>query len=236
MSEWCIVTSLQELAARQAAGDEIAFFACGAWVPWDGRTWADTTAYRARAADPYAALKAAAKDPTKQIKFSPGPWRDAGYAWMFNAPIGRYKIRDKSVDPYAALKAAAKDPTKQIKFGDHEWQDAGYLWIFRAPADMYEIRDKPVDPYAELKAAAKDPTKQIKCSPGPWRDDGYPWLFNRAANEYEIRDKPKGKTIKLEAFVDKTNGELFWRKEGTWSPSTIYLRVPSEDKTIEAEE
>jgi hypothetical protein len=46
--------------------------------------------------DPYAELKAAAKDPTKQIRIKGHKWIDAGeFYWQFDAPVERYEIRDK---------------------------------------------------------------------------------------------------------------------------------------------
>lgn len=50
-----------------------------------------------RIADPYAELKAAAKDPTKQIRSSKhGQWWDATkIAWEWNQPVKFYEIRDK---------------------------------------------------------------------------------------------------------------------------------------------
>ena len=50
--------------------------------------------------DPYAALKAAAKDPTKQIKDThprglTDGWHDSGYDWQFKSPVDNYEIRAK---------------------------------------------------------------------------------------------------------------------------------------------
>lgn len=46
--------------------------------------------------DPYAELKAAAKDPTKQIRLAPyGEWTDYGFMWDWSFPPERYEIRDK---------------------------------------------------------------------------------------------------------------------------------------------
>jgi hypothetical protein len=51
-----------------------------------------------RPVDPYAELKAAAQDPTKQIRVKYGDgWRDAGYEWSWLSPPERYEIRDKPV-------------------------------------------------------------------------------------------------------------------------------------------
>jgi hypothetical protein len=56
------------------------------------------TAYRVieEKADPYAELKAAAKDPTKQIRCGKnGTWADAGTAWAWERPVQDYEIRNK---------------------------------------------------------------------------------------------------------------------------------------------
>jgi hypothetical protein len=52
-----------------------------------------------RPVDPYAELKTAAKDPTKQIRFNWGingwgEWCDSG-SWNFDSPPENYQIRDK---------------------------------------------------------------------------------------------------------------------------------------------
>ena len=48
--------------------------------------------------DPYAELKAAAKDPTKQIRVKGRRWVDGGYRpddWRWSRPVDQYEIRDK---------------------------------------------------------------------------------------------------------------------------------------------
>lgn len=45
-------------------------------------------------ADPYAALKAANKDPTKQIRCGV-VWMDFGFDWKWDAQVSEYEIRDK---------------------------------------------------------------------------------------------------------------------------------------------
>lgn len=69
-----------------------------------GQGWAEFTGrfdwmcfdYRIKEpVDPYAELKAAAKDPTKQIRFKNYHWKDAGYPWDFDGGIDNYKIRNK---------------------------------------------------------------------------------------------------------------------------------------------
>ena len=44
--------------------------------------------------DPYAELREAAKDPTKQIRLIGGNWRDNNQ-WNFSCPVENYEIRDK---------------------------------------------------------------------------------------------------------------------------------------------
>ena len=115
----------------------------GAWYLNDTPLWEWWSInYRiAEEIDPYAELKAAAKDPMKQIRYRVNgvwlEWLDSntpgGLAWSY--PPEDYEIRDKP-DPYAEFKAAAKDPTKQIrttKFGGTEWKDAGFEWTWSSP-------------------------------------------------------------------------------------------------------
>lgn len=65
----------------------------------DSSIYTYITAYRIveeEKADPYAELKAAVKDPTKQIRCGKtGTWRDAGTAWTFERPVQDYEIRNK---------------------------------------------------------------------------------------------------------------------------------------------
>jgi len=103
---------------------------------------------------------------------------------------------------------------------------------------------KEADPYAELKAAAKDPTKQIRHlgynSDGEqaWSDwvshkDTSIWSWKLPINNYEIRDKPKTKKVKLLAWITDS-GTFFRAIDGTYV-SSVWKRVPSEDKEIEVE-
>ncbi len=68
---------------------------------WRNNTsiYAYVTAYRIveeEKTDPYAELKAAAKDPTKQIRCGKtGAWGKAGTAWTFERPVQDYEIRNK---------------------------------------------------------------------------------------------------------------------------------------------
>ena len=52
--------------------------------------------YRIKQVDPYAELKAAAADPTKQIRVTGDKrWLDAGSYWSWDLPVSRYEIREK---------------------------------------------------------------------------------------------------------------------------------------------
>ena len=83
------------------------------WFPQPNPRWDVSTEYRIK--DPYAELKAAAKDPTKQIRFVGCTWRDAGHHWNFNDLPEQYEIRDK--------------PKAKVKM----WQ-----WIYRtSDGDIY---------------------------------------------------------------------------------------------------
>lgn len=63
----------------------------------------DVIAYRIikeAEADPYAELKAAAKDPTKQIKYTfpdgaTNGWHDYNHDWSFHGLLSGYEVRDK---------------------------------------------------------------------------------------------------------------------------------------------
>ncbi len=94
------------------------------------------TAYRVieEKVDPYAKLKAAAKDPTKQIRCG-GAWADAGTLWTWNRPVWKYEIRNK--------------PTKMklrawvyLKSGNLTWKKEGHSlpseWK-RVPSEDKEI-------------------------------------------------------------------------------------------------
>ena len=64
--------------------------------------------------DPYAELKAAAADPTKQVRIEGFDWRDAGYDWRWDTPAECYEIRDKP------------KPLKKVKM--LAWFDGGSLF------------------------------------------------------------------------------------------------------------
>ena len=92
-----------ELIKQWADGHEIEYLSVSAdkWLPCQSPYWADDTEYRIR--DPYRELKAAAADPTKQIRYNPpdsvgAEWRDAGHGWEWCFPSEEYEIRDKPVE------------------------------------------------------------------------------------------------------------------------------------------
>ena len=69
--------------------------------------------------DPYAELKKAAADPTKQVRaranmFGGTEWQDAGYEWKWSYSPDRYEIRDKP------------KPMKKVKL--LAWFDGGLFW------------------------------------------------------------------------------------------------------------
>jgi hypothetical protein len=75
--------------------------------------WDYNVEYRIK--DPYAELKAAAKDPTKQISCDPNIWQDSGANWNWNMPVDCYQIRDKP------------KPKKQVKL--LAWFDGTKLFL-----------------------------------------------------------------------------------------------------------
>jgi hypothetical protein len=221
-----------------ADGAEIEYFATPVdkWQPCPAPFWSDDVEYRIR--DPYHHLKAAAKDPTKQIRFKAADfWADANSSWAWTSPLEEYEIREKPKepeDPYKELKLAAQDLTKQIRWFGGEWQDSNVHgdWIWAGNPENYEIRTKP-DPYAELKLAAADPTKQIRLGGGEWHDAGERvWLWVHTPDRYQIRNKPAAKRkVKLLAWLNSAG--LVWTEDS--KVHAIWIRVPSEDKEIEVE-
>ncbi len=130
-----------ELIKSWADGAKIEYLdlAKETWYVVDSPAWMVDAIYRIK--DHYAALKAAAADPTKQIRLIHSDWRDFGYKWSWNFKPEDYEIRDKP-DPYAELKKAAADPTKvvwdYVADVEHVGDFSGHI-----PACHYEIRDKP---------------------------------------------------------------------------------------------
>jgi hypothetical protein len=98
-----------ELIHAWADGAEIECqnIATGTWSTVDIPAWGKGAIYRIK--DPYAELKAAAADPTKEISADLGKnWMGAGFRWSWDIPPDCYQIRDK--------------PKAKVKM----WQ-----WVFR---------------------------------------------------------------------------------------------------------
>jgi len=95
MNERDKAKEMAEVMLHWASGGECEYsydgeyFICTEEPIWD---W-DSYDYRIK--DPYAELKAAAKDPTKQIRIKKGNWHDVGYHWEFDSKVENYEIRDK---------------------------------------------------------------------------------------------------------------------------------------------
>lgn len=95
----------------------------GSWKLNDAPQWEwSCVDYRiAEEIDPYAELKKAAKDPTKQIRCNDAigiDWQDAGYEWKWCCAPHCYEIRDKP------------KPMKKVKL--LAWFD-GYSLFWRIP-------------------------------------------------------------------------------------------------------
>ena len=84
-----------DLIHAWADGAEIEKFNHGIWEDDELPMWYPNFQYRIK--DPYRELKAAAADPTKQIRIKGAAnWFDVGdYAWNWDAPVEDYQIRDK---------------------------------------------------------------------------------------------------------------------------------------------
>lgn len=98
--------------------------------------WVDTFAYRIHKEekkeepiDPYAELKAANKDPTKQIriKLYDGKysiWHDSDCFWNFDAPVDDYEIRDKpKEDEYEYLWIIEVDRNRMLSSTFHKTKE-----------------------------------------------------------------------------------------------------------------
>lgn len=79
--------------------------------------------------DPYAHLKAAAADPTKQIRFDGGAWMDAAEEWSWAYAPERYEIRDKPA------------PHRKVKLHGFLRPRGGFMW---AAEDSPDHRDAVV--------------------------------------------------------------------------------------------
>lgn len=103
------------------------------------RAWADGWDIENKEADPYTELKAAAKDPTKQIrdKVANAPWYDCGDAtkFAFILPASHYEIRDKPKTKKVKLLAYLTSTGLEWR---KEWISAPDSWV-RVPSEDKEI-------------------------------------------------------------------------------------------------
>ena len=92
----------------------------------------DFAGYDYRIADPYAELKAAAKDPTKQIRLKGNNnWVEAGYKWSWCSLPEEYEIRDK---PKAK---------KVVKYLCYEAQHQQLLWFSESVPITPNLKRRP---------------------------------------------------------------------------------------------
>ncbi len=105
-----------ELIKAWADGAKIEERAPSYWFDQPEPAWEANREFRIK--DPYRELKAAAADPTKQIRCEDAVgigWQDAGYNWTWACQPCRYEIRDK--------------PKPKVKM----WQ-----WVYRtSDGDVY---------------------------------------------------------------------------------------------------
>jgi hypothetical protein len=102
-------------------------------------------AYDYRIADPYAELKAAALDPTKQIRYGKGDWftgDDTRY-WEFDQPINNYEIRDKP------------KPKEVVKYLCYE-DEYGYLQHVRERLDKPSLISRVRRPAFDMECEVED--------------------------------------------------------------------------------
>ncbi|MCU0810098.1 MAG: hypothetical protein MUE59_03525 [Thiobacillaceae bacterium] len=142
----------EQLEILQAAkrGEKIEWAFSGSDLTWyrvhDNKSFMfnfGTHAYRI--ADPYAELKAAAKDPTKQIRFEGGEWSDGdpkyGHKlWVFDGALESYEIRDKP-KPKKVVKYLCYDCDGFLQWKLSGWAAPNY-WIRRPAFDKEcEVED-----------------------------------------------------------------------------------------------
>lgn len=104
------------------------------WCPCvDHPSWCASTSYRR--IDPYAELKKAAQDPTKQIRLlnangEPSIWMDAGeLGWRWTYPPEEYEVRDKP---------KAMDKPKTVKYLCYEFPLGSLGWIKEGKNNLNE--------------------------------------------------------------------------------------------------
>jgi len=128
------------------------------------------TSFLYRPVDPYAELKAAAKDPTKQISVGGIWWYNCGeIQWRWDSPPECYQIRDKpQADPYAELKAKNIEGFRvRVQCLPGAWSD----WI-TCPTFLDWIQ--PPEEY-EFELIPK--TRKVKL---------YQWLFKDGEYDYRL--------------------------------------------------
>jgi len=87
--------------------------------------------------DPYAELKAAAKDPTKQVRVTGDDrWVDVGSHWSWDLPVSRYEIRDKP-KPMKKVKLLAWFTGERLTWMSEDYSPLEH-WN-RAPSEDKEI-------------------------------------------------------------------------------------------------
>jgi len=92
--------------------------------------------------DPYAELKAAAKDPTKQIRYGWGEWQDCGGNFEWTAPVDCYEIRDKPKAKVKMWQWVFKDSnSERIYLGSQFYPYIPKHGIKRADWTMIEVEE-----------------------------------------------------------------------------------------------
>ncbi len=115
MTEWRPINSLQELAAAQAAGDEVEdrYFPLCPWRGWEQNEWNSAYEYRARPKDPYAELKKAAADPTKQDK--PKTKKVKLEAWLTSSMLTHFIEGSVNDVPTGWKRVPSEDKTIKVE-------------------------------------------------------------------------------------------------------------------------
>ena len=123
-----------ELIKAWADGREIEVFNEGNNC-WEVCTpgWYGSVKYRLR--DPYRELKAAAADPTKQVRCKEiGNWAEANSSWEWCFPPEEYEIRDKPVEKVKLLAYLTQHELVLLREGAYFDSD----WI-RVPSEDKEV-------------------------------------------------------------------------------------------------
>jgi hypothetical protein len=98
--------------------------------------WYEGVEYRIH--DPYRELKEAAKDPTKQIRWQDGDWKDVGATWEWSSSPKDYEIRDKPVEKKKVkLQLQAWLVERELRWFD-DLYEPNSSWV-RVPSEDKEI-------------------------------------------------------------------------------------------------